>query len=357
MGNGGAERWNQTLLKMLGTLENYQKSDWKAYLGPLVQAYNATKNDATGYAPHFLMFGWHPRLPVDAYLGTDPSEEHTGNQSSYASKLHQRLQLAYRRAAEEAGKMAAKNKSIYDQKVKHTRLDVGDQVLIRNVGLKGTNKLTDRWAEEIYRVLSMPNPDIPVNRVQQENKKGPIKTLHRNMLLPYSGTHHIEEGVEPRTESSTRRRTPYKLGPTVNTPSTETEDTSDSDSDGNASRVGIYIPPPLRLLKSPQSQPSKTDVTGPVTPEPSQALEFPQCEPSVEPETVTDQFSRTDSLLPQSETETTLVSVDQETSSIPAPDPPPRSPRPVRLRAPPQRYGEWVTPIFAKPSENLEVFV
>jgi hypothetical protein len=38
---------------MLGTLENNKKYDWKAYIGPLVQAYNATKNDATGYALPF----------------------------------------------------------------------------------------------------------------------------------------------------------------------------------------------------------------------------------------------------------------------------------------------------------------
>lgn len=244
MGNGGAERWNQTLLKMLGTLENHQKYDWKAYIGPLVQAYNATKNDATGYAPHFLMFGWHPRLPVDAYLGTDPSEEHTGNQSSYASKLHRRLQIAYRRAAEEAGRMAAKNKTIYDQKVRHTRLDVGDKVLIRKVGVKGTNKLSDRWDEEIYIVLSIPNPDIPVYRVQQENKKGPIKTLHRNMLLPYPFTQLVEqESIKPRPESSSRKRPPNKFRSTADTLSTEIEDSTDSDSDNTET---LYLPPPLR---------------------------------------------------------------------------------------------------------------
>ena len=32
MGNGQCERFNQTLLKMLGTLEDYQKSDWKAHV-------------------------------------------------------------------------------------------------------------------------------------------------------------------------------------------------------------------------------------------------------------------------------------------------------------------------------------
>ena len=36
MGNGQVERLNQTLLKMLGTLEDYQKSDWKAHVPTLV---------------------------------------------------------------------------------------------------------------------------------------------------------------------------------------------------------------------------------------------------------------------------------------------------------------------------------
>ena len=42
MGNGMVERFNQTLLNMLGTLENHKKEDWKSYVAPLVHSYNAT---------------------------------------------------------------------------------------------------------------------------------------------------------------------------------------------------------------------------------------------------------------------------------------------------------------------------
>jgi transposase InsO family protein len=61
-GNGQVERFNQTLLNMLGTLDEEKKPDCKSFVAPLVHSYNATRQESTGYNPHFLMFGWHPSL-------------------------------------------------------------------------------------------------------------------------------------------------------------------------------------------------------------------------------------------------------------------------------------------------------
>ena len=63
------ERFNRTLLDLLGTLEDKKKEQWRKYVRPLVHAYNCTLNDATGESPFFLRFGCQPRRPIDLCFG------------------------------------------------------------------------------------------------------------------------------------------------------------------------------------------------------------------------------------------------------------------------------------------------
>ena len=190
MGNGMVERFNHTLLNMLGTLEEHQKDDWKSYVAPLTHAYNAAKHDSTGFSPFFLMFGRHPRLAVDAYLGLNSQEQSISSKEHYVTKLKKRLQFAYKVASNEAEKSAERHKVNYDAKVRESTLDIGDRVLIRKVGIKGKHKLADRWDKHPYVVIDKPFENIPVFKVQKESGDKQVKILHRNMLLPFSCIQH-----------------------------------------------------------------------------------------------------------------------------------------------------------------------
>ncbi|MCG7876341.1 MAG: RNase H-like domain-containing protein [Candidatus Thiodiazotropha endolucinida] len=112
MGNGMVERFNKTLLNMIGALTDKQKKDWKSHVQTLTHAYNAAAHESTGFSPFFLMFGSHPRLAIDAFLGLNPAEERKSHQD-YANRLQEKLQNAYKKAGEEALKKGKKNKKAH----------------------------------------------------------------------------------------------------------------------------------------------------------------------------------------------------------------------------------------------------
>ncbi|KAL5013852.1 hypothetical protein ScPMuIL_008122, partial [Solemya velum] len=124
MGNGMPERFNQTLINMLGTLNEEKKADWRTYVAPLVHAYNATRHETTGYSPHYLMFGWNPKLAIDAFLGISTPSEETSSKQNYAKKLSKRLDFAYKVARSEVEKQSSRHKKHFDKKVRDSVLAV-----------------------------------------------------------------------------------------------------------------------------------------------------------------------------------------------------------------------------------------
>ena len=71
MSNGQCERMNKTIIGMLHTLEESQKSHLKDHLTKLSHAYNCTKNSSTAYSPYYIVFGHKPCLLIDAHLETE----------------------------------------------------------------------------------------------------------------------------------------------------------------------------------------------------------------------------------------------------------------------------------------------
>jgi transposase InsO family protein len=124
MGNEMCERFNRTLLGMLGTMEQHQKYNWKAYVAPMVHADNCTRHELTGVSPYFLMFGRHPRLPID--LAFDINKDSKQPVGSYVTNLRDRLTHAYQLAIEASRNAQVRQKEGYDIKVRGATIQKGE---------------------------------------------------------------------------------------------------------------------------------------------------------------------------------------------------------------------------------------
>jgi hypothetical protein len=350
MGNP-AERFNQTLLKMLGTLEVAKKADWKSFLGPIVQAYNGTKSDATGFSPHFIMFGWHPRLPIDAALGSCPENEGSTSPSGYVQKLKSRLQHAYKLAAEASEKQAAHNKANYDRKVSASKLEVGDRVLIRRVHFEGRHKLVDRWDSRPYVVSDIPQDGSPVYVVRPEDGKGTKKTLHRNLLLPVNGLSLQNSFTDiSKTDISREFKKSKKQNPVSNIESdSESSSSSGSDTYIIPQRRSHYRPNWVRNEPStiPNRSGSELHSHDSLSVDCSQNDSVPVLSRK---EVQTDNTNHSVTIAERNISHTTIngsndpVPELSQSNSGPPVEPVRRSGRSSRA---PDRYGEWVKPITA----------
>ncbi|KAJ8004302.1 hypothetical protein DPEC_G00157720 [Dallia pectoralis] len=207
------ERFNRTLIGMLGTLKDKQRSHWHDYVKPLTHAYNCTKNDVTQFTPYELMFGRQPRLPVDIAFGLPVKYGAPKTHSQYVKTLRARLEESYQIATKNSQKVAGRNKRRFDKAVRESTLEEGDQVLVRNLRLRNKHKLADKWESTVYKVLKRMR-DLPVYTVQPINGDGPVRTLHRDHLLPCGNLTEEEEPeqAEPRIRRpKTRRSQPQIL--------------------------------------------------------------------------------------------------------------------------------------------------
>ena len=248
MGNGITERFNRTLISMLGTLDPEQKHNWKNYIHPLVHAYNCTAHDSTGFSPYYLMFGRQPNLPVDLVFGINRNSK-SSSLTVYVETLKDNLQEAYKLAETAYKNSQVRQKCHYDTRVRGVTLTEGDRVLVRVVSFDGKHKIQDRWEDHPYIIISQPNNEIPVFKVRREDGQGRIRTLHRNLLLPI-GTKLASPTPAPRNR---KRRTIRNQE--VEEPTTQQKN-SDSDEENFLYLTGL---PPVSVELSEDGENSRAD--------------------------------------------------------------------------------------------------
>ena len=145
------ERFNRTLISMIGTLPEELKINWPQHVSTLTHAYNCTRNNATGFSPYFLMYGRQPLLPIDIEFGVFTPDVTGVATQKYVQMLKHQLEWAYNKAREVSAKEAKRSKRRYDQKVRCSKLDIRDIVMVRQKGFTGKHKIADRWERIIMK--------------------------------------------------------------------------------------------------------------------------------------------------------------------------------------------------------------
>ena len=253
-GKSQVERFNRTLLSMLRTLPESYKSHWKEHLKKVVHAYYCTRHESTGYSPFYLIFGHHPRLPIDLVFNLKPPVENK-SYPKYVADWQSTMKEAYRIAASKCKAQGDKTKAFYDLKVRSSTLLPGDRVLMKNLSERGgPGKLRSYWEDKVHVVVHRKSPDSPVYQLKPENGTGPIRTLHHNLLFPYGTL--LESSSTPQQGSTGQQK--LKISTTLSKrksqrssksthptrPSPESTEESDDDEDPNFVLVHENVPQP-----------------------------------------------------------------------------------------------------------------
>jgi len=175
--NSQAEVVNKTIAKYLASFVDTTTLDWELYLAPMMFAYNTSIHKSIRNSPYFLTFGLEPRTPN--FPATDLRRKFYGEND--VDEFQHRLQLARHIAAEHNEEARQSYETQYNKKVKPTKFDVGQKVLLNEFNMLHKNrKLAPKYSGP--HVISKLIHDTNVELKLQNGRK---TIVHINRIKPY----------------------------------------------------------------------------------------------------------------------------------------------------------------------------
>lgn len=195
-GNGQCERFNRTLHDLLRTLPSAEKRHWPRHLSQLTFAYNTTQHQTTGHTAYYLMFGHHPRLPVDFLLGTRSEGQDVGSLEEWVQHHQRSVKMTQEHVRQRSAELANRRNQKHNDTVSDPGLETGQLVYLRNHP-PGRNKIQDHWDPAVFQVVQSPLGTGAIYTVAPVDGDGPARQVHRCELRAIPEALQPEGGMGP----------------------------------------------------------------------------------------------------------------------------------------------------------------
>ena len=184
--NGAIERLHRSLNAMIGKCVDLQQKYWCEQVPIVMAAYRASRHEATGYSPNYLMFGREVNMPIDIVSGVPKEFKDAYNSpNEYVSNLQNRMREVYEKTRTTLQTAAERNKKYYDVGVKSNSYNIGEWVLYY------LPKATIGRSVKFEKLFS--GPFLVVKKYNevtygiQASKKSQVKTVHIDKLKRWFG--------------------------------------------------------------------------------------------------------------------------------------------------------------------------
>ena len=154
MKNGQCERYNGTLINMMGTLPDKPKSQWPEHFSTLVyMLIIPPRINSMDLSPYFLMYEKETKITLRLVLWNSNSGHLCYSQYKiHAIVVNQTKMWVYKVAQDVSEKESQRCKHNYDWRVKCVKLAPRDLVLVKWQAFKGQHKIQDHWENHVFKV-------------------------------------------------------------------------------------------------------------------------------------------------------------------------------------------------------------
>ena len=200
--NGKTERLNRTLKELLQKAVNNQPSTWENHLGSALQAQHVSVHASTGFTPFFIMYGRHPREPLNFLLHNDLPTYQFGPRLAEMTD-------AFKTARIQTEATRTWNRNRISKKANASLVHVGDTAVLK---VPEPVTFSSQW-EPRYEVIRVKGTTC----VLRHQLTGQTKSVHREKVRIVD-PNISWDNIQPRPTRYTRKQMPTPPTPSSDDP-------------------------------------------------------------------------------------------------------------------------------------------